>query len=37
MRKEKLKTIEENIKNDHLWVIKTICHFINERTSFTES
>lgn len=34
MRKEKIKTIEENIKNDHLWVIKTIYHFNKASTSF---
>lgn len=37
MREEKIKTIEEFIKNNRLSFNATICHFTNERTSFTES
>lgn len=37
MRKEKINTIEELIKNDPLWVIKILYYFIKDRTSFTDS
>ena len=37
MRKEKIKTKEEFIKNNRLSLTGAICHFINERTSFTET